>query len=188
MLAMLSPHVLPAHTKLSVRLVHVEPTMLSTVLVLLVLNTIMMVALLSAVMRTGRARSPRWREGPGHGGVKACSAIDPVSDPAYNMREMAKQSVLLEEHLVEHNKFCPDCITKHFLHIIGLAEEAHMLACDRAGQYPLLVDSAPFYRALFEEWMRDRKGSAPHIASRLREHRKRLIAVYFLNRWPPPLL
>ena len=39
-----------------------------------------------------------------------------------------KSSILLEEHLANKNKRCRDCITKHFLHIIGLAEEAQMLA------------------------------------------------------------
>ncbi len=28
-----------------------------------------------------------------------CGAIDPVSDPAYNMRNLIKQTILLEEHL-----------------------------------------------------------------------------------------
>ena len=55
---------------------------------------------------------------------RTCGATDPVSDPAYNMREVAKQSILLEEHLTIDAKFCVDCVTKHFLHIIGLANEA----------------------------------------------------------------
>ena len=50
-----------------------------------------------------------------------CDALDPVSDPRYNMQQIIKQSILLEEHLTNKNKRCRDCITKHFLHIIGLA-------------------------------------------------------------------
>ena len=112
-----------------------------------------------------------------------CGAMDPVSDPAYNMREITKQSVLLEEHLVERNKYCKDCITKHFLHIIGLAEEAQMLACDQADKYPLLGGSADVYRGLFEQWLQAPAdhAAAAVIAAQLREQRKRLIVVYFLQ-------
>ena len=47
-----------------------------------------------------------------------CSAIDNVNDPAYNMKSVIKQTILLEEHLAEDNKYCKPCISKHFLHII----------------------------------------------------------------------
>ena len=58
--------------------------------------------------------------------VKSCGALDPVSNPAYNMQQIVEQSILLEEHITNKNKRCRDCITKHFLHIIGLAEEAQI--------------------------------------------------------------
>ena len=72
--------------------------------------------------------SPTRQISPGKCSVSGCSSIDPVSDPKYNMQQIVKQSILLEEHLANKNKRCRDCITKHFLHIIGLAEEAQMLA------------------------------------------------------------
>ena len=114
-------------------------------------------------------------------GDATCGATDPVSDPAYNMREIAKQSVLLEEHLVEGNKYCRDCIAKHFLHVIGLAEEAQMLACDRVASYPLLDTSAAWYRGRFETWIAHGKEKAFELAAELRERRKELIAAYILN-------
>jgi hypothetical protein len=33
-----------------------------------------------------------------------CDSIDPVSDPRYNMQQIIKQSILLEEHLTNKNK------------------------------------------------------------------------------------
>ena len=35
-----------------------------------------------------------------------CDALDPVSDPRYNMQQIIKQSILLEEHLTNKNKRC----------------------------------------------------------------------------------
>ena len=34
----------------------------------------------------------------------SCDSIDPVSDPRYNMQQIIKQSILLEEHLTNKNK------------------------------------------------------------------------------------
>jgi len=148
-------------------------------LLLTALNTLLLIVALYII---GSASFRARRMPPARGSAPAtCGALDPVSDPAYNMREITKQSVLLEEHLVEANKFCPDCITKHFLHIIGLAEEGQMLACDQIQRYPLLQESAAFYRALFQQWLRDRQASAAEIAGELRTARKQLIAAYFLS-------
>lgn len=58
--------------------------------------------------------------------------LDPVMDPHYNIRECCKQCVLLEDHLRHEKKRCPDCITKHFLTIEGLLEEAASLDRDRS--------------------------------------------------------
>jgi hypothetical protein len=60
----------------------------------------------------------------------SCGDIDPVMDPVYNMKEIVKQSIVLEEHINHERKRCKDCITKHFLHIVGLAEEAVSLDPD----------------------------------------------------------
>jgi len=59
-----------------------------------------------------------------------CSDLLPVLDPMYNMREMCKQIILLEDHLFQKQKRCHDCICKHFLTIEALAEEAVTLDKD----------------------------------------------------------
>ena len=115
--------------------------------------------------------------------VKCCGALDPVSDPKYNMQQIVKQSILLEEHLTNKNKRCRDCITKHFQHIIGLAEEAQMLATTKCNKYPLLNDSVTIYNDLFNEWFKNRDDETKilEISDKLRIHRKKLIAIYFFD-------
>lgn len=42
----------------------------------------------------------------------------------FNIREIVKQLLLLEDHLTDPEKYCVDCIRKHLLMVEGLAEEA----------------------------------------------------------------
>lgn len=114
-----------------------------------------------------------------------CNSIDPVSDPKYNMQQIVKQSILLEEHLANKNKRCRDCITKHFLHIIGLAEEAQMLATNKINDYPLVNESVILYNDLFHKWIEhnditDEKNIL-YCMDKLRDNRKNLIVIYFFN-------
>jgi len=113
----------------------------------------------------------------------SCGALDPVSEPAYNMQQIVKQSILLEEHITNKNKRCRDCITKHFLHIIGLAEEAQMLASNKCYKYQLINESVELYNKLFNDWMivKDDDIRILNISDQLRIHRKKLIAIYFFN-------
>jgi len=115
--------------------------------------------------------------------IHTCGALDPVSNPAYNMQQIVKQSILLEEHITNKNKRCRDCITKHFLHIIGLAEEAQMLATNKCSKYPLIVESVELYNKLFNQWVKnkDDENNLLNISDNLRTHRKKLIAIYFFN-------
>ena len=120
--------------------------------------------------------------------INGCSALDPVSDPIYNMQQIVKQSILLEEHLSNKNKRCRDCITKHFLHIIGLSEEAQMLATKDCNKYPLLNEDVILYNELFNEWLKSYKNThgenekyLPIICDKLRTNRKKLIIIYFFD-------
>jgi hypothetical protein len=116
-----------------------------------------------------------------------CDSIDPVSDPRYNMQQIIKQSILLEEHLTNKNKRCRDCITKHFLHIIGLAEEAQMLATNKIDKYPLINQSVILYNELFKVWIKNKNLNGKdetyilYCTDKLRDHRKQLIVIYFFN-------
>lgn len=116
-----------------------------------------------------------------------CGALDPVSDPKYNMQQIIKQSILLEEHLTNKNKRCRDCITKHFLHIIGLAEEAQMLATNKISKYPLINESVVLYNELFNIWVKNYNTEGKdesyilYCTDKLRDHRKQLIVIYFFD-------
>jgi len=115
--------------------------------------------------------------------IVSCGALDPVSNPAYNFQQIVKQSILLEEHITNKNKRCRDCITKHFLHIIGLAEEAQMLATNKCNKYPLINESVELYNKLFNEWIKNKDDDIRllNVCDKLRIHRKKLIAIYFFN-------
>jgi hypothetical protein len=49
--------------------------------------------------------------------------LDALSFTIYNLREAAKQLLLLEDHLFLPTHRCPDCIMKHFLKAEALLEE-----------------------------------------------------------------
>lgn len=116
-----------------------------------------------------------------------CDSLDPVSDPRYNMQQIIKQSILLEEHLTNKNKRCRDCITKHFLHIIGLSEEAQMLATNKIQDYPLVSESVDLYNELFKIWVKNKNLNGKDesyilfCTNKLRDHRKQLIVLYFFD-------
>jgi hypothetical protein len=114
-----------------------------------------------------------------------CSAkhIDPVNDPDYNMQNVVKQSILLEEHLAEKNKYCKGCICKHFLHICGLSSEGVWLAENNIDKYPFLEESPNFYQKVFQKWLanKDNDTTRLEVLSLLRERRRQLIDVYFLK-------
>lgn len=115
--------------------------------------------------------------------------LDPISNPRYNMQQVIKQSILLEEHLNCKRKRCRDCITKHFNHIIGLCEEAVMLSTNKPKDYcPHLLTSVELYDDTFKEWLDCYKRKQEHnedcikkICDKLRNHRKKLITCYFFD-------
>lgn len=123
---------------------------------------------------------------PARGGTcsaHTCGALDPVSDPAYNMKNVIKQSILLEEHLAEDRKYCKDCVCKHFQHIIALVEEGMMLAGKDLHKYPLLKESHSFYETVYDSWSKNRDSEAERrkALSALRDWRKDLMHKYLLS-------
>ena len=82
-----------------------------------------------------------------------------ISDPRFNVREIAKQLILLEQHLLEKGKYCPDCITKHILTIEALSDECQSL--DKEQQWCFLAftigERAKLWARAFS------RGAAPKI-------------------------
>jgi len=63
---------------------------------------------------------------------------------------MCKELTLLEDHLTQSSKRCPDCITKHFLKCEALAEEG-MSLCDTSDSE--LVSLLERSASLIREWL-----------------------------------
>ena len=133
--------------------------------------------------RRRTARATRATRVPPRGSDK----IDPVSRPEYNVQAILTQSVLLEEHLSQPHKRCPDCITKHMLHLKGLAEEALSLAGQNPQRYPSLRTLGRFYQEVFSLWMSQRgrtDAGMTLLAAKLRDKRKQLVKLYLTPAHP----
>jgi hypothetical protein len=93
----------------------------------------------------------------------------PIMHPLYNLREICKQSALLEDHLNNPRKRCRDCIRKHFLTIEALFEEA--VSLDNKGKWSDLTEGkADQIRTLQERWLDET--DPVEIAQELRALRK----------------
>lgn len=99
----------------------------------------------------------------------------PVMDPCFNMREVCKQSILLEDHLNSKGKDCKDCIRKHFLTIEALCEEA--IGLDKEGKYPDIRDLPEKIRMIIKRFIS--KKNKFEIAQELRTIRKKYMNRYF---------
>jgi hypothetical protein len=106
--------------------------------------------------------------------------LHPILDPKFNMRETAKQCLLLEDHLNNVKKRCFDCIRKHFLIIDGFLEEAVSLEKDNTERNA--------YRSMFLEWVKLEKQYAlnpknsdnlDELSKKIRLFRKPLVEKYF---------
>ena len=104
----------------------------------------------------------------------------PIMNPEFNMREVAKQCLLLEDHLNNKKKRCLDCIRKHFFIIEGLLEEAISLE--------KVTEERDAYRTLFTSWTAIEKQYArksddgqniDDVSKQIRLFRKPLVEKYF---------
>jgi len=111
--------------------------------------------------------------------LRATKAILPVMDPRFNLREAAKQLLLLEDHLAQPRRRCPDCIRKHFATAEAFCEEA--ITLDQEGKCTALcTDLQEKLRELQAEL--DRGVTSPEEAARqLRSVRKPLLEC--VNHW-----
>ena len=73
----------------------------------------------------------------------------PIMDPRFNLREAAKNMILLEDHLFQMGKRCQDCILKHCLTIEGFLEEG--ITLDIKKEYiKTLEESSDDFREIFK--------------------------------------
>lgn len=72
-----------------------------------------------------------------------------IMDPRFNLREAAKNMILLEDHLFHSGKQCHDCILKHCLTIEGFLEEG--ITLDKKRNYSdILNNSNKEFRKIFK--------------------------------------
>lgn len=95
----------------------------------------------------------------------------PVLDPIFNLREISKQCILLEDHLSQKEKNCTDCIIKHFLTLEALSEEA--ITLDNENKHDIKNLPTEF-RLLQKQWFN--KQSSNHLISQqIRQIRKKIM-------------
>lgn len=102
-----------------------------------------------------------------------------IMDPRFNLREAAKNMILLEDHLFQMGKRCQDCILKHCLTIEGFLEEG--LTLDVNYEYiEQLKKSFDDFREIFKE-IAEKKNNGSlinedcfKIAQKIRQVRKPL--------------
>jgi len=155
--------------------------MIALIIIFIVLSLLLVaVSITSTQHRRGSATVPK---PDNHTCGLSCNSLDPLLEPSYNMKEVAKQTILLEEHIAFKNKRCVQCIFKHFLHIIALLNEAIWLAMDKVHEYPYLLESPKFYEDLMNTWKhnQDNEPVLLDILSKLREHRKKIVQAYFMD-------
>lgn len=101
----------------------------------------------------------------------------PVLDTNFNLREICKQCILLEDHLTQKEKRCIDCCIKHFLAIEALSEEALSLDKDKK-LFNKIEDLPDKIRKIQKKWIENKENS--HECSQmLRSIRKSLMEESF---------
>lgn len=95
----------------------------------------------------------------------------PILDCRFNMREICKQCILLEDHLSQDRKRCHDCCIKHFLALEGLSEEA--ITLDKDEKYKKELESIPDkIRSIQKIWHQNPDKNSHLASQKLREIRK----------------
>lgn len=94
-----------------------------------------------------------------------------LHSPRFNLREITKHLILLEDHLTHRLKVCPDCIRKHLLTVEALAEEVESLV---PGTLEAKVGGA--FGELCRMWLVNFEDGKPlpEIATDIRQLRKQM--------------
>jgi hypothetical protein len=113
--------------------------------------------------------------------TRGSRVLAPLMEPEFNVREVVKNMILLEDHLFHDNRRCPDCVRKHCLTIEAYLDEAFSL--DKEGAYTTVLESAstkfkPISEGILVCCNRGLEGgTCVALGQRLRVIRKQLMAV-----------
>lgn len=98
----------------------------------------------------------------------------PVLDTNFNLREICKQCILLEDHLSNEEKRCSDCCIKHFLAIEALGEEA--ITLDKNQEHVNITSSIPpNIREIQKIWFVNPEKNSLYASQELRKIRKEIM-------------
>ena len=114
-------------------------------------------------------------------GSTTCDAIADVNNPAYNMKQVIMNTLLIEQHLAEKDKYCKACLVKHFLIGQAYLQEGLQMAGDHPEKFPRLESSLQFHQSVFDKWhanMDDEKVRLETL-EKLREWRRQMIDLYY---------
>ena len=111
--------------------------------------------------------------------TSASSGLLPVLDSRFNLREICKQCILLEDHLAHPEKRCTDCCIKHFLALEGLGEEAVTLDHHDSQLASDLVSLPHEIRKIQQFWYAHPDKNAHQAGQQLRQLRKKFMTDVF---------
>jgi len=98
----------------------------------------------------------------------------PVLDTKFNLREICKQCILLEDHLSNEEKRCTDCCIKHFLALEALGEEA--ITLDKNQEHVDITSSIPSnIREIQKIWFVNPDKNSLYASQELRKIRKKIM-------------
>jgi hypothetical protein len=107
-------------------------------------------------------------------------------DPGHNLKEVAEQLILLEDHLAHPRRRCRDCITKHYLTIEAFLREA--ITLDKEYKYfdeiqDLLNSIKPAMIILLQKIEKGKPTNKEYLETCqvLRENRKKIMIKYALR-------
>ena len=103
----------------------------------------------------------------------------PVLDFRFNVREIIKEIVLLEQHLVHPGKYCSDCVKKHFLTVEALSEEMLTLHTNVNSLDRDLYQLPSKIRELQYSWWSNPEQNRFLVSRQLRSLRKQYMEDYF---------
>lgn len=112
--------------------------------------------------------------------IRVDPGLLPILKPEHNLREVAKELLLTEDHLFQPRLSCVQCVKKHFLTIEALLEETMTL--DLKGRYnawlPQYIEGIRIFEAAFLKAQAEKASYIP-LAKSLRMIRKNLVKNFF---------